>query len=142
MDRSYLRDTTKAINDTYEKFSGVWRLQTFVCGTCGINPRKTDTTEILTLRKNGQYEIIKSDTIHYTGNYNIRYDYRCGSSALGKTFLFEDAASAEKIKESGVPLPVEQLASTIDISNAVLTIAAPKCMVDMDGYRTYKRITE
>ncbi len=142
IDAAYLTDTTKAINSSYEKFAGVWRLQLFVCGTCGVDPRKTDTTEILTLRRNGQYERIKNDTVYYAGTYKIRYDYRCGSNALEKTFLFEDAASAEKTKASGVPFPAELLSSTIDISNATLTIAAPKCMIDMNGYRTYKKITE
>ncbi|WP_300603253.1 hypothetical protein [Niabella sp.] len=142
IDQSYLTDNTKAVNSNYEKFAGVWKLSLFVCGTCGAPGPLTDTTEILTLRKNGQYEIIKSDTIHYTGNYRIRYDYRCGSSTLEKTFLFEDIASIEKAKNSGISFPVEMLSSTIDISNAVLTIAAPKCMVDMDGYRTYKKITK
>ncbi|WP_018626402.1 hypothetical protein [Niabella aurantiaca] len=145
INQSYLTDTTKAIDSNYEKFAGVWRLTVFVCGTCGVDPRKPDTTEILTLRRNGQYERIRSDTVYFTGTYNIRYDYRCGSTAAEKTFLFEDVASIENAKKSSTSFPLFYLSSTISISDPVspvLTIAAPKCMVDMDGYKTYKRITE
>lgn len=141
--KSYLTDTTKALNEDYEKFAGVWRLHKFVCGTCGAFPQNTDTTEILTLRRNGQFERIKSDTVYATGTYAIKFGNRCGYEGFEKTFLFEDVEASEKTKNSVNSFPHDYLASTINISdNSTLTIAAPKCLVDMDGYRTYKKITE
>ncbi len=143
IDKDYLTDTTKAIDENYKKFAGVWKLNLFVCGTCGVYPQVTDTTEILTLRQNGQYEILRKDTVYYTGNYKIQYNNRCGFEAFEKTFLFEDVKSSERLTNAEIPLPVEWFSQTIEISNnSLLRIAASRCAVDMDGYRTYMRVTE
>ncbi|MGE9312177.1 hypothetical protein ACLOAU_11035 [Niabella sp. CJ426] len=80
---------------------------------------------------------MKSDTVYYSGQYKVVYTNRCKAENLEKIFVFQD------IRDVGKPAPYYPSTITLGNSNNnELTIAAAQCMVDMDGYRFYKKNTE
>jgi hypothetical protein len=113
------------INNLKKEITGVWEIERFVGYPFTQPPYPSGNGQMIVIKKNGDFERWKHDTLVFEGHYFVQIKKDCGPSNNDIIFITNESYQGDY--------------RYIDVEEGKLTLTTPNCWAD-GGTAYYRRV--